>query len=181
MLAKSYNAVGIQEVLAEVDVPKGSFYHYFASKEDFGIAVVEYYGGFLANLMHKRLTDGAFSPRKRLINYFLSVREYYMSKGCGQGCLVAKLATEISDVSPRIRVALKTEFDRWLELFEECVKEGQQIGEISPEHDSKMLAEFIYSSWEGALIRMQVNRNLNAIDSFMAYMFDYVIPENKHD
>lgn len=179
MLAKSYNAVGIQEVLSEVEVPKGSFYHYFDSKEDFGVAIVEYYGEQLANSIRAKLTDARIPPRQRLIEYFMAVRDYYTKNGCGQGCLVAKLATEIADVSPRVRVALKSEFDKWSRLLAECIIEAQEKGEIDSGHDPEALAEFIYISWEGALIRMQVNHNLASIDNFLNYIFERVIPKNK--
>ncbi len=179
MLAKSYNAVGIQEILSEVDVPKGSFYHYFNSKEDFGVAIIEYYGEQLSASIRAKLSDTSISPRKRLMDYFIAIRSYYENYGCGQGCLVAKLATEIADVNPRVRVALKNEFDKWSKLFADCIAEAQKMGEISPDHDPEALAEFIYTSWEGALIRMQVNHDLNSIDNFIKYIFDRVIPPNK--
>lgn len=179
MLAKSYNAVGIQEILSEADVPKGSFYHYFDSKEDFGVAVIEYYGEQLANSIRVKLSDGSVSPRQRLMDYFLSIRSYYAHTGCGQGCLIAKLTTEIAEASPRVRVSLKTEFDRWSKLLADCIAEAQKKGEISSDHDPEALAEFIYTSWEGALIRMQVNHNLSSIDNFMKYVFGQVIPLQK--
>lgn len=176
MLAKSYHSVGIQEVLAEVDVPKGSFYHYFASKEDFGVAIIEYYGEQLAGSLRERLSDGKLSPRRRLQEYFGAIREYYAAHGFGQGCLVAKLATEVADSSPRIRIALQNEFDKWTKLLAGCIAEGQQQGEIAREQDPEALAEFIYASWEGALIRMQVNHTINPIDNFMTYIFEQVLP-----
>ncbi|HMM19923.1 MAG TPA: TetR family transcriptional regulator C-terminal domain-containing protein [Selenomonadales bacterium] len=176
MLAKSYHAVGIQEILAEANVPKGSFYHYFASKEDFGIAIIEYYGAQLANSIQTKLSDRTLPPRQRLIAYFTAIKSYYANNGCGQGCLVAKLATEIGDSSPRMRAALRAEFDRWSRLFADCIAEAQQKGDISPDQSPEALAEFLYASWEGALIRMQVNRDLGPIDNFMKYIFEYLIP-----
>lgn len=179
MVAKSYHAVGIQEILSEVDVPKGSFYHYFDSKEAFGVAIIEYYGTHLANSIAQRLADGGASPRNRLKNYFLAIREYYAKTGHGQGCLVAKLATEVAEASPQMRGALKIEFDRWIELLTMCIREAQQTGEIASEHKPAALAEFIYTSWEGALIRMQVNHDLSSIDNFLDYVFNYLIPEKR--
>lgn len=176
MLAKSYHAVGIQEVLSAVDVPKGSFYHYFGSKEDFGVAIIEYYGQQLANALRTKLTDASLPPRQRLREYFANIRTYYAEHGCGQGCLVAKLATEIGNSSPRMRMALKEQFDCWTKLVAVCIAEAQQVGEIEPAHNPAALAEFIYSSWEGALIRMQVNHDLTALDQFMSYVFDRLIP-----
>lgn len=179
MLAKSYNAVGIQEILSAENVPKGSFYHYFSSKEDFGVSIIEYYGEHLGALIREKFSDTSLSPRQRLIEYFRAVRSYYHAHGCGQGCLVAKLATEIADVNPRVRIALKAEFDKWTTLFAGCIAEAQKTGDIASNHDPVALAEFIYTSWEGALIRMQVNHDLSSIDNFMKYIFDRVIPPLK--
>ena len=176
MLAKSYHAVGIQEILSEVDVPKGSFYHYFASKEDFGVAIIEFYGQQLAKALGAKLTDSSLSPRQRLVEYFLSIRQYYANHGCGQGCLVAKLATEIGNSNPPVRLMLKEQFDGWSQLVATCIAEAQQVGEIDSSHNPEALAEFIYTSWEGALIRMQVNHDLTAIDNFMNYLFDKLLP-----
>ncbi len=177
MLAKSYHAVGIQEILTAVDVPKGSFYHYFESKEDFGVAIIEYYGEQLANSIREKLVNPHYSPRQRMSDYYLAIRNYYAVNGCGQGCLVAKLATEVGNLSPRMRVALKKEFDKWSSLFAACIKEGQLLGEITSDRDPDSLAEFLYTSWEGALIRMQVNHDLTSIDNFINYAFDKIIPK----
>lgn len=179
MLAKSYHAVGIQEVLVKIDVPKGSFYHYFHSKEDFCVAIIKYYGEQLAKSITDKLSDRKYSPRNRLKEYFLAIKDYYQKTGYHQGCLVAKLAVEVAHSSPDIRMALKSEFDRWVGLFADCIREAQQNGEIAPGHQPDELAEFIYTSWEGALIRMQVNHDLGSIDNFINYVFNCVIPLNQ--
>lgn len=176
MLTKSYHAVGIQEILKTVGVPKGSFYYYFSSKEDFGVAIVEYYGQQISALLKAHLLAPECSPRHRLLNYFLSVKEYYEQKGCTQGCLVAKLATEVGSSSPEIRRALKEQFDAWTRLVSTCIIEAQVAGEINDFHNPELLAEFIYAAWEGALIRMQVNHDLDALDNFLKYVFEYLLP-----
>lgn len=176
MLAKSYHAVGIQEILAEVEVPKGSFYHYFESKEAFGVAIIEYYGEQLASAIRARVKDSSDSPRQRIINYFVNIRDYYAVNGCGRGCLVAKLATEVANPSSEMRDALKREFDKWTELFASCIREGQTGNEIASEHSAEAMAEFLYTSWEGALVRMQVNSDLRPIDHFISYAIERIIP-----
>lgn len=175
MLAKSYHAVGIQEVLAEVDVPKGSFYHYFSSKEDFGVAIVEYYGEKLADYIRRRMGNKELSPRMRMREYFLAIRTYYAENGLEHGCLVAKLATEVADRSPQIRIALQKEFDKWVQLITGCIIEAQEKGEIGLEHEPGALAEFILASWEGGLIRMKVNQDIAPIDNFLEYIFEHVL------
>ena len=176
MLAKSYHAVGIQEILTEVEVPKGSFYHYFESKEAFGVAIIEYYGEQLANIIRKKLLETQNSPRERIREYFIGIRDYYAKNGCERGCLVAKLATEVADHSIQMREALKREFDKWTALFANCIKEGQAIGEISSQQDADFLADFLYTAWEGTLIRMQVNHELEPLNKFIDYALDLIIP-----
>lgn len=177
MLVKSYHGVGIQEILSEVDVPKGSFYHYFDSKEAFGVAIIEYYGEVLAHGIREKLLDSSRSPRERIVAYFLAIREYYARNDCGRGCLVAKLTTEVAAHSLQMRVVLKEQFDKWTGLFATCIREGQMLGEISSEYDADSLAEFVYTSWEGVLIRMQVNHELKPIDNFINYALDRIIPK----
>ncbi|MDF2634541.1 MAG: transcriptional regulator, TetR family [Pelosinus sp.] len=177
MLAKSYHAVGIQEILTKVDVPKGSFYHYFESKEAFGVAIIEYYGEQLANSITEKLADEGPSPREKIRGYFLSIRDYYATHGCGRGCLVAKLAIEVENPSVPMCNALRREFDKWIALFAVCIREGQKNGEISLAYDAEAMAEFLYTSWEGALIRMQVNHDLGPIDKFIGYALDQIIPK----
>lgn len=178
MLAKSYHAVGIQEILTAVDVPKGSFYHYFDSKETFGVAIIEYYGEQLANAIKQKLTDTDYSPRERIVGYFFAIRDYYALNGCGRGCLVAKLATEVADPGVCMRDALKREFDKWTGLFAACIREAQMTGEISSDYSAEAMAEFLYTSWEGALVRMQVNNDLSPINHFINFAIDRIIPES---
>lgn len=177
MLAKSYHAVGIQEILTKVDVPKGSFYHYFESKEAFGVAIIEHYGEQLANSIKEKLAREELSPKERIKVYFLGIRDYYTIHGWGRGCLVAKLAMEVENPSVPMCDALKREFDKWTALFAACIREGQRSGEISCSHDAESMAEFLYTSWEGALIRMQVNHDLGPIDKFIDYALDAIIPK----
>ena len=175
MQAKSYHAVGIQEILSEGYVPKGSFYHYFASKEEFGTAIIEYYGNQISTSIAQKLAPSEVPARQRLIEYFRSIRGYYAIVGCGQGCLVAKLATEIGNESPMMRLKLKEQFDSWTRLIAVCIREAQTDGDISAEYNPDALAEFIYMSWEGALIRMQLNLNLAPLDNFITYISEKLL------
>lgn len=178
MLAKSYHAVGIQEIVKEADVPKGSFYHYFDSKEAFGVAIIEYYGEYLAKLIAEKLSDDRYSPRERIRNYFLGIREYYNVHGCGRGCLVAKLAMEVENPGPAMVDALRREFKRWTALFSVCIEEGQKKGDISPDYEAQTMAEFLYTSWEGALVGMQVNRDLRPVEKFIDAL-DQILPKQE--
>lgn len=76
IISKSYNAVGINEILAATGVPKGSFYHFFKSKEDFGVAVVEHFAAKAAEHLRTVLRDASRSPLARVRHWFESSRNH---------------------------------------------------------------------------------------------------------
>jgi TetR/AcrR family transcriptional regulator, transcriptional repressor for nem operon len=178
MLAKSYHAAGLKEILDEADVPKGSFYNYFSSKEDFGIAIIQFYGNFHADESKRFLADKSLLPCERLKKLFLYKREHYFTQGCNQGCLLAKLTTELAALSPRMCQALKEAFDQQLQPIADCIHEGQKLGYIGKEHNPEELAEFIHSAWEGAVFRMQLNQDTKPLDVFIGYLLQMLSPNS---
>ncbi len=175
MLEKSYHAVGIKAVLDDVGVPKGSFYHYFKSKEQFGIEVIEHSVGEHLERIKSSLKDRDSSPLQRFRTFFEAGRNCYYNKQYRQACLVSKLATEVSEMSPAMRAALKSGLDQWRTLFAQFIREAQAEGEIDSSHDPEELAGFIQFAWEGAVMRMQVDRDVAPLDRFRTYVFDHLL------
>src|SRR5260370_27559509 len=72
MLQKSFHSVGLNEILSAVKVPKGSFYHYFQSKEQFGVELLKHYVADASVFKRRALltTELAADPFERLIAYF---------------------------------------------------------------------------------------------------------------
>jgi TetR/AcrR family transcriptional regulator, transcriptional repressor for nem operon len=176
ILAKSYHGVGLKEILDTVKIPKGSFYNYFASKEDFGISIIKYYGDLYYNDFKTFLLDTNLTPRNRLEKMFQYKKETFYSQGCSQGCLIANLITELSAFSPQLRSALKEAFDRLLKIIADCIREGQELGEFGNENPEE-LAEFILNSWEGAVLRMQIRKDVKSFDFFFNYIFNTLFPK----
>lgn len=175
MLAKSYHAVGLQEILAAVGVPKGSFYHYFKSKEDFAVAVIKHYAAEHVRGLQEALTDKGLSPKERLRAFFQKYRELHCSGNCHQVCLIAKLGTEVSDLSSSIRTALKDSSDQCVGQFARCIREGQDIGELDASQDPEALAEFLHSAWEGAMLRTKISQSVKPLDNFITLVFELLL------
>jgi TetR/AcrR family transcriptional repressor of nem operon len=175
MMAKSYHAVGLKEILERAGVPKGSFYHYFQSKEDFCAAVIEHAVWEHAARIRGFLADENRSPLTRLREFFRTGRDCYKSKGFRQACLVAKLAAEVSEMSPNLRAALKDGLDQWRDLFAEFLRQAQAAGEIPENWFPEELAGFIQASWEGAVLRMQVDQDEAALDRFRVFLFEHLL------
>ncbi|MHC2070209.1 TetR/AcrR family transcriptional regulator [Bremerella sp. T1] len=175
MIAKSYNGVGLNEILTEAGVPKGSFYHFFKSKEELGVAVIESSVTENTEKLREALTDAKLSPLKRLEEYFIWARDDINSRELRQECLICKLALELSSLSEPLRDAVRHGWDEWRLIMTECLREAQAAGEIASEHDPESLAEFIIYSFEGAMIRVQVDNHIRPVNQFLHFVFQVLL------
>ena len=164
---KGYNNVGLKEILTLAEVPKGSFYHYFESKEDFGLQVINRYSNEGITFLREYLENEALSPKNRIINFYNGMTEHFLQKKCSEGCLIGNSSNELSDLTENFSKAIAYEFKLWQDLLEKCILAAQKSDEISSDSDSRMLASFILNSWEGALLRMKCEKNDIPLKDFM--------------
>lgn len=173
--AKSFSGCGLSEILEAAGVPKGSFYHYFDSKEDFGVALIERdMAQYLAELQ-PILSDRKRSALERLRAVFQMGRDECLSNGAARQCLIPKLALETGQLSETVHAAVKCCYDQWTALLARVVREAQAAGEVSRERDPDRLASILVMLWEGATIRMQIDRNLRPVDDFLDFVFDSLL------
>src|SRR5258708_6665687 len=158
-LEKGYNHAGIEAILHAAGVPKGSFYYYFESKEDFGLQVLDRFAECYRVDIERYLGDASMSPLERLRRYFESVCERAETQQCRNGCLVGDLRQGIAGLGGGFRLRLEEIFEGWVGRYAECLKEAQEAGEISPSIDVHALAEFWLNSWQGAVLRAKTTRN----------------------
>lgn len=174
---KSFNSCGLAEILQRAGVPKGSFYHHFGSKEDFGVALIEKEIEDYLELLRPLLSDRRRSPLQRLRAVFELSREQCLQHGAARQCLIPKLALETSQLSEPVHAAVKCAYDQWSALLARVIREAQAAGELSRTHDPDRLADVLVMLWEGATIRMQIDRSLQPVDDFMAFVFDSLLGE----
>jgi TetR/AcrR family transcriptional repressor of nem operon len=157
MLAKGFTGVGLQEILTTCGVPKGSFYHYFSSKEGFGVAVLErYVETYLAAVDALLARPGTGRERIRLLGDAWAARAGSASAG---RCLVVQLSAEVSGFSERMRVALADGVAALVALFADVVAEGQADGSIAAGAPARELAEALYQLWLGAALLDRLARD----------------------
>jgi len=171
MHAVGFTATGVQEVVAEAGVPKGSFYHYFDSKEAFAIAVIDAYAAELAAPLQALLLDEVTSPTDGLAAYF---RESAVQYGA-LGCLLGNFGTEMPGQSEVIRQRLAMHFDAWTRLVGAVLRKAQTAGELDAAADPDALAAFAVNSWEGAIMRTKVDRSMRPLETFFATFFGGVL------
>jgi TetR/AcrR family transcriptional regulator, transcriptional repressor for nem operon len=179
MFRKGYVGSGVREIVAEASVPQGSFTNHFRSKEAFAGEVLDRYFDHLKGLVSQALDDRSRSPRERLRRYLDVIAERLEADGYLRGCLIGDLSLEAASLSERLRRRLDAIFLEWREPFAACIAEAQADGEIASEADAVELAEFLLASWEGAILRMKVERSRAPLDRFKSIVFETVFKEKK--
>jgi TetR/AcrR family transcriptional regulator, transcriptional repressor for nem operon len=166
LLAYGYEGVGIGPILKAVDVPKGSFYYFFKSKDDFVVAIIEAYEAKYTLLRRALFTDASRSPLARLDAYFEMLEQELAQEVPYAGCLYGVLAQTAAGRSAFVLDALATSFDRWERSIVELLSIAQQEGELSEDEDIADLAACIVEAYEGALIRVKVKDDVQAFTRF---------------
>ena len=163
-LAQGYNHAGIESILQTAGVPKGSFYHYFDSKEDFGLQVLNRFAeGQNANL-DRYLGEAGFTPLERLRRFAEAMCERLETQQCRNGCLVGNLSLEMAEQSEAFRSRLDEICGAWVGRYAGCLKDAQDAGEISADLDARELAEFWLNSWQGAVLRAKTIREHGPVE-----------------
>ena len=168
---QGYNATGIDAILKLADVPKGSFYHYFKSKEDFGLAVIDHFAERLEQMIKAFLDDEEVAPLNRILNFLNGGLARVSQNSCTRGCLIGNLGQELADLNERFRERLDLVFNMWRKRFAACLAQAQALGEISSDLDVDLLAGFIISGWEGALLRAKVMKSPQPMQEFVDVLF----------
>jgi len=162
---KGFVGVGLSEILASANVPKGSFYHYFASKELFGIALLEsYFEAYLLNL-DALLGRTDLTAAQRLMAYFQGWIDTQTSADATCKCLIVKLGAEVSDLSEAMRCTMLQGTERILQRLADCIAAGQQDGSIRSAQSPVASAQWLYGAWLGASLISKLRRDGSALNA----------------
>ena len=175
MLERGYNTTGIHDILAAAGVPKGSFYHYFKNKEDFGLQVVGRYADDGYAEIDRVLGDKRQPPLVRLQRLFEGFRASYEQRFCRDGCLLGNLGQEMADVNDTFSDRVSLHFDRWTARIALCLDEAVVSGDLSADADTTMLAGTMLDAYEGALLRMKVVKGIEPLQAFLDVYFKKVL------
>ncbi|MGH2341448.1 TetR/AcrR family transcriptional regulator [Segnochrobactraceae bacterium EtOH-i3] len=171
---KGFGAVGLEELLTSVGVPKGSFYYYFASKADYGLALIDAYADYFARKLDRSFLDDSRPPLERLRAFVADASAGMARHGFRRGCLVGNLGQEMGSLPEVFRDRLIAVLRDWEARTERCLRAAQDAGEISPEADCARLAGQFWIGWEGAVLRAKLERSERPLmlfaDSFFALL-----------
>lgn len=168
---KGFSATGIEEVLGRVGVPKGSFYHYFGSKEAFGLDLIGRYGAFFARKLDRNLRNQALSPLNRIRAFIVDARDGMARYEFRRGCLIGNLGQEMGALPESFRVRLKETFEDWQNRLAACLSEAQQAGELASGANVAKLAAAFWIGWEGAVLRAKLEQSAEPLEVFAEFFF----------
>lgn len=166
--SKGYNATSVNDIVKVADIPKGSFYFYFESKEDFVVKAIQKYFELQFTPAKEILENKSVSPKQRLLDF----HEYRVSilkgeMGCKMGCLACNIGNEMAEHNERIRTTILEKEQYVLGIITEVIQEAQDYGEISSDIKASDLAAFIEDAGKGAMTTMKEMKSSYPIDNLM--------------
>ncbi len=163
---KGVTATGIDQVLKQVGVPKGSFYHYFANKEAFLLEVVAAYGDYFARKLDKHFSNRRRKPLSRLQAFIEDARDGMQRHSFQRGCLIGNLGQEVSVLSDTLRHKVEAVLQDWEQRLAECLKEAIEAGQLANDCDIHAESSYFWTGWEGAVMRARLKQNASPMTQF---------------
>src|SRR5690606_6566244 len=171
MATRGYNGTSIQDIVNSANVPKGSFYTYFKSKEDFAIEALEKVAEERMIQNRHLLNDRSLSPQERLKRFFVD-----NIGGCEEnlngGCFLGNMCQEMAESSEAIRIKVRQMLRNSTQAIEDVLEEARLNNGLKSHLPSSVLAEFLFNAWEGTLMRMKASKCREPLNAFLA-----VLPE----
>ena len=143
---RGFTGMGLSELLKTAEVPKGSFYHYFRSKEAFGVALLD-----------------------RLLAYYQHTLTQFCQQGIISGCLTVKLSAEVCDLSEDMRTAMDKGASQIITLLGDALEQGRQEGSLTFDGDALTLSQVLYSLWLGANLQAKITHSATPLESALAH------------
>ena len=170
LLKQGYHDLGIAAVLEATDTPKGSFYHYFKSKEDFGLQAIDLYMQEAHRGLDHCLDDESLPALQRVRRFFELTEQKYRGEGY-LGCLLGGLGQELSGVSESFRRKVEDCFSQIERRVASCLQLAIERGELRKDTNAGQLAKLLINCWEGAALRSRLLRDPAPLREMLDFYF----------
>jgi AcrR family transcriptional regulator len=168
---QGFTATGIAQILRDAGVNSGSLYHFFPTKEDLLIAVLQWCKENLWPEVIQPVFDRVTDPLERVFGILDGYRQMLVMTDCTQGCPMGNLALELADTHPRIRTLLAENFTGWRAAVRQCLDEAS--GRFPEGTDRESLALFVLTTMEGAVMLARAYKSLEPYDTAVTTLRDY--------
>jgi TetR/AcrR family transcriptional repressor of nem operon len=172
VLSRGFNATGVEAILKQAKIPKGSFYNFFSSKEDFGLALIDKFVNARQEVFYPIFSDESRPPLERVKRSFETLIETFEEHDCSQGCLLGNLGQEMADQFENVRQLLEESLQKWSSGIATLLLQAQQEKALPADMDADMLAENLISSFQGALLYAKVKKSPEPLRDFIHLYFD---------
>lgn len=172
VLSRGFTATGVEAILKQANVPKGSFYNFFSSKEEFALAIIDRFVAERQEVFSPIFRNDSLPPLRRIRKSFETLITIFESDDCSKGCLLGNLGQEMSDQSENLRQRLEQSLQMWVRELAALLVEAQEEKTIPADMDAEMLAENLISSFQGALLRSKVKKSSEPLNNFIYLYFD---------
>jgi len=176
---RGFTAMGLSELLKTAEVPKGSFYHYFPSKEAFGVFMLERHYADYHQRLEALFRRGPGSFRDRLLEYYQYALNQFRQQGSISGCLTVKLSAEVCDLSETMRQAMDKGAGRVIDLLAFALEEGRKEGSLTFSAAPRDQARVLYSLWLGANLQAKIAHSAAPLESALAHVKTFLIAPGK--
>jgi len=174
LLEHGYNDLGIQTLLKETGVPRGSFYHHFDSKEDFALRVVDLYMDRVHDALTACVRDESRPPLERVRGFFEMTKGQYRQDGY-LGCMLGGLGQELSGVNDVFRLKIESCFKEIAGILAGCLEEACAQGDLPRDADCRAMADLLTDCWEGAALRSRLLRSPAPLEAMLDFYFGRVV------
>jgi TetR/AcrR family transcriptional regulator, transcriptional repressor for nem operon len=152
---RGYAALGVAEICAAAGVPKGSFYHFFESKQTLALTVIDEHWT-AQRRQWTELLGSDRPPLHRLRDLFEATetvqRIGQQDNGTVVGCLFGNLALELSNQAEDVQHRLQEIFEAQIDLIEQVVAEARERGDTAATVDTRDAARSIVAQLEGQVL-----------------------------
>lgn len=180
-LVQGYNATGVAQILKQSGANSGSLYHYFPTKEDLLLAVLEWYRDNIYEGLLKPVYERIDDPIERIFGILDGYRQLVLMLEFEYGCPIGNLALELSNSHPTARSLIRENFENWLVSIQENIVLAKD--RLPQDTDARSLALFTLTVMEGAVMLAKTYRNLEPFDTAVAQLrdhYDRLLTEGTH-
>ena len=167
-----YHGTGIKQILDVVGVPKGSFYHYFASKEAFVAEIIKVYSDTLLDRLDGYLAHSDEAPLDQIKNLYSQALEEFSGQDCQQGCLIGSIAAEIGNQSVMCQAAMLDAVRKSKSRVSSLIAQAQQAGQVRDDLTAEQLTTVFWAAWEGSLLGMKMEGCTESAKDTLFLMLD---------
>ena len=175
LLTTGYHGTGIKQILDVVNVPKGSFYNYFPSKEAFVAELINNYSQQISQKLSDYISSSPEPPIEKIRSLHQFMLLEFSQKDCKQGCLIGNIAAEMGNTSELCQKAMTTSIQGWQKKLSTLIQAAQENGDIRNDLTASQIAAIFWATWEGSLLRAKLEGDTKAAEQVLDLLLNRLL------